>query len=122
MVDTIIKIPVYNTKIRVVITDDFNKFAKLNEISEQDLSVYSAVCFNFFKYKRDFELIVIFKENPKYGEIVHEVFHLTCDTLRNVGCSLTEESEEAYAYLNEYLSKVIQNIVLKDKINNNSNK
>lgn len=34
----------------------------------------------------------------RLGILSHELFHLACDALREVGLKLTDDSEEAYAY------------------------
>lgn len=39
--------------------------------------------------------------------INHEVFHVVHGILRDVGMVLTDESQEAYAYLNGYINKKI---------------
>lgn len=39
------------------------------------------------------------------GALAHETFHATVSILRRVGMSLTEESEEAYAYLNDFITR-----------------
>ena len=35
--------------------------------------------------------------------LLHELFHVVALIMRKIGVKLTEESEEAYAYLNQYL-------------------
>lgn len=114
MVEELIKIPIYNTKIKIVITDDIDKYAKENEIDDRGLKNYQAIVYNFCDFDREFDLIVLFNE-PKHGDIVHEVFHLTCALMRHIGCPLTNESEEAYAYLNEYIDKAIRQVIIKHK-------
>jgi len=49
------------------------------------------------------EVGVIWLED--WGSFVHEVFHATCWVLWGKGIPLVEESEEAYAYLINYLCK-----------------
>ena len=39
--------------------------------------------------------------------IAHEVFHATCSIMDSIGASLTDSSEESYAYLTEYIWKQI---------------
>lgn len=40
-----------------------------------------------------------------YSVLQHEIFHAVSFTLRSVGINLTEDTEEAYAYLIDYLTK-----------------
>lgn len=118
MVDTIIKVPIYNTKIKIVICEDLDKYCKENAIDERGVN-HEAVVYDFVNYDRDFHFIVLFRPNVKSNTIVHECFHLTCGIMRYIGCKLSNNSEESFAYLNEYLYKVIQNIVLKNRIDSN---
>ena len=37
----------------------------------------------------------------------HEIFHCTILILKRIGVSLSDDSEEAYAYLYEYITKMI---------------
>ena len=41
----------------------------------------------------------------EYSFLTHEIFHVTVLLMKSIGASLTDESEEAYAYLNGFLSK-----------------
>jgi hypothetical protein len=47
--------------------------------------------------------IVLRKNHLFVPEIAHEIFHAVCAIMRYVGMTLTEESEEAYAYANDYI-------------------
>lgn len=111
MVDVEFRVPIYGTKIKIVVNEDINKYAKDNDIDENDIN-HRAVVYNFFDYKRTFDLIVLFNINVKSNDIVHEVFHLVCYIMKHVGCKLSDESEEAFAYLNEYLYKKITSIIV----------
>ena len=42
-----------------------------------------------------------------FGVMVHEIFHVTSRIMARVGISHNDATEEAYAYLNEYLYKEI---------------
>lgn len=39
--------------------------------------------------------------------ITHEIFHAVCGILRDIGISLTNESEEIFSYLNDYILEYI---------------
>lgn len=55
--------------------------------------------------------------NPEI--ISHEVFHAIDFLMRRIGCSLSTDSAEAYAYLTEYLiRKIYENKAIKKKILN----
>lgn len=50
------------------------------------------------------------KKKEQTEVLLHELFHLTCHIMQEVGCPMTENQEE-YAYLYEFLFKqVIKNI------------
>ena len=111
MLEKIIKVPIYNVKIKIVICENFEEYCKKNDISEEKLD-YRAVVFDFTKFDRDFHYIVLFQPKVNINTIVHEVFHLTVGVMNYVGNILSDSSEESFAYLNEYLFKIIYNIVI----------
>lgn len=43
----------------------------------------------------------------EYGFLAHEIFHAVTFILNRIGMSLTEQSDEAYAYLIGYITKEI---------------
>ena len=55
-------------------------------------------------YGKDFKHI-----NSEYATISHEIFHAVSHVLRNVGIEHTPDTEEAYAYIIEYLTQEIFN-------------
>jgi hypothetical protein len=114
--DITFKVPIYKTQVRIVVCDDIAKFAKENEIDD-NLGIYYAIVYEFYNYpKVPFDIVLLLPTDFQDGTLVHEVFHITCAILRNVGVSFSNDSEEAYAYLNEYLYKVIKNYIIKNKI------
>jgi len=42
--------------------------------------------------------------------MAHEAFHAACSIMRHVDISLTEETEEAYAYLIGYITEQFQEL------------
>jgi Zn-dependent peptidase ImmA (M78 family) len=38
--------------------------------------------------------------------LVHELFHLTCHIMNDIGCMMDDSNQENYAYLQEYLFKI----------------
>lgn len=58
----------------------------------------------FEVYKKDGKWIsVIWLRNHKFEVLVHECFHAVHWNLQNKGMTLTDSSEEVYAYLLEFL-------------------
>ena len=64
------------------------------------------------------QVILYLKEKPKdingYSLLAHEIFHCVDLVLRKVGISLSDDSDEIYAYCIQYLTKQIY-IALKIK-------
>jgi hypothetical protein len=58
--------------------------------------------------------ILLFKDKPSAGTIAHECFHAITFLFKRLGITLTEGSDEAWAYLLEYLVDQI-NIKIKQK-------
>lgn len=116
MVDVEFRVPIYNTKIKVVVCKDIDFYAKANDIDDRGIN-HRAVVYDFFEYDRTFDLIVLFGIDVKSNDIVHEVFHLVCYIMKHIGCKLSDDSEEAFAYLNEYLYKKITSIIVEGKMN-----
>jgi predicted membrane channel-forming protein YqfA (hemolysin III family) len=51
-------------------------------------------------------------ENPNdYATLQHEIFHCACFVLERVGINYSNETDEAYAYLIEYLTKQIYTLL-----------
>ena len=65
---------------------------------------------------------ILWLRDYKYGDIDslatlnHEIFHVVYQTLWKCGLTLSDESEEAYSYLVEYLTKkILEKIVGSNK-------
>ena len=52
-------------------------------------------------------IFLIWIRNDEPWIIVHEVFHCVQFMMEEIGCKLSEETKEPYAYLAEYLTKKI---------------
>ena len=51
-----------------------------------------------------------------YGTIIHEVFHTTRECFEEIGMGITEETQEAFAYYQEYIFKeVLKALLVKEK-------
>lgn len=53
------------------------------------------------------------KISAEYGTLSHEIFHAAVAIMQSIGVSLSEESEETYAYLIGFLSKKAFEIINK---------
>lgn len=115
MVETIFKIPIYNIKIKLVLCDDIDDYVEKHEIDDRGLK-----CGAIF-YPR-LELMIFTEKYIKSHYISHEAFHITCHCMNTAGNYLTDSSEEAYAYLLQYIHKVlvIKLIELKQLKNGNT--
>jgi hypothetical protein len=49
------------------------------------------------------------------GVMIHEVFHVTRDCFNEIGMDINEETNEAFAYYQEYIFKQILKILLVDE-------
>lgn len=114
MVDITFKVPIYNTKIKLVVNADLDKYCKENEIDDRGINFRAAI-YDFSKYNRDFDLIALFPVDVKSNDIQHEVNHLTFAIFRDISMPISEDSEEAFCYLSEYLYKKITNVIIVER-------
>lgn len=104
------KIPIYGHNVSLIITTDIDKFCQ-----EEGLNCNTDEC-KAIVICIESRIIVIFNSERLHENlIVHESFHITTQVMRLIGCTLTEESEEAYAYLLEWLYKTIRLRIIKFK-------
>lgn len=54
--------------------------------------------------------IIRFKDLSDQGLIAHECFHAVCFIFNKIGITLSKDSDEAYAYLIQYLVNQINNL------------
>jgi hypothetical protein len=111
----IIPIEIYGTELVVSIgqTDDeiFDECKKRWEWDEYRDTVISAVSGqNLATFSSSPKMLIIrFKErNPKDGLIAHESFHAVFRILNSIGLNPSYETEEAYAYLLDYIVNKIK--------------
>lgn len=117
----IIYIPIYEIHIKITYTSNIYKYVLKNNysnFSKKEKKTYNntgACTFDFLiENKFDYSFDAIFNKNNSNEEtIVHETFHITKSILENKGCTLSNTSEEAWAYLISYIYKRIR-IVLID--------
>ena len=53
--------------------------------------------------------------STQYALIAHEMFHVTWMTMRDRGVTLSDDSDEAYAYYVQFLVQCIMQFILKTK-------
>ena len=113
MVTTRFIVPIYDMEVRIVILDegeDFHTvFPKLPKDSVDSDGVAHCLVDDTGRSN-----IIIEREYVDFDTITHEVYHLTLAIINNAGLVQSDDSEEAYAYLNGYLNgQVIKSIVKK---------
>ena len=75
--------------------------------AEFKTDVCASGCASFcFVEKRKQDVGVIWIES--YEQLHHEVFHAVAWIMRDIGMAMTEPSEEAYAYLMDYIVRLIR--------------
>lgn len=70
-----------------------------------DLENYEAIC----TATKDKDLVIRLREKPTsgydYGTLSHEILHATIQIMKWVGMELSDSSEEAYTYLQGYITR-----------------
>lgn len=113
----VVEIELYSTDLLVVIgdVDGAIKWLENKNVSEDDIEFVKSSCVPYsqgttglLSNNAFFIRLLYSPTTPEYkGILVHEVFHATSMLLRSRGMSLVKESEEAYAYLLEFIYKKI---------------
>lgn len=110
------KVQPYGYWVEVVLTDNAKVYCK-EEMYEDLIRCPCALLYDFRQhedYPVDFR-IVMRTDHLTKDTLVHETFHLTARIMRYIGTPLVEDTEEPYAYLQDYLFKVINSIIFKLK-------
>lgn len=116
-----IHIPIYNIFVKITIVDSIGDYCVLKNyigaLKKEEYDGYAAIVWNLFNYKEySYSCDLVFeKRQEKESIIAHECFHLTKMIMESKGCTLTDSSEEAWAYLNEYLYNQIREETIKMK-------
>ncbi|WP_270546562.1 hypothetical protein [Butyricimonas paravirosa] len=111
----IISIDIYQHDILVffgnkeLLINELEKYLEPDQIEEFDTCVQKG---RGHTYMFDTGQLVLYMPNvPKriddFVTLNHEIFHCTILILKRIGVSLSDDSEEAYAYLYEYITKMI---------------
>lgn len=90
-----------------MLTNDLVKFCKRRGY-KGNVEGYTALVQDTTDVKHlKFSYEIVFEGKVTNKIVVHECWHLTVAIMNFAGCTHTDSSEEAYAYLNEYLYDVI---------------
>ena len=102
----IISIDIYQHDILVffgnkeLLINELEKYLEPDQIEEFDTCMFDTG-----------QLVLYMPNVPKriddFVTLNHEIFHCTILILKRIGVSLSDDSEEAYAYLYEYITKMI---------------
>ena len=89
-------------------------------MDNQDFELSYAHAFTV-NYKRHEANMIAFNTKNQFrsvdnGCIAHEIFHAASMLLRSRGIELSEESEEAYAYLIDWMTSIVYKIIKDNKI------
>lgn len=114
-----IKIPIYGISILLVITQETKKYIIEAGIDEEpdtcDAHVYNTMIRDDIPY----DFVTVLKPNRlKENIIAHEAFHLTAQIMRALDTPLIDETEETYAYLLDYIYKIVRHRTVLYKTKN----
>lgn len=107
-----ISLPLYKTDMLVCLGISIDKWAKrygeeFNATLDSRSSSAEACCFRKEPGVSSVCCLWFANRNPPASTIAHEVFHAACTVLWAKGLSLDGSSEEAFAYLIEFLTSEI---------------
>lgn len=95
----ILTVPIYKTKIKITFVDSIENYFQFKNYN-CNININDCEALVYYAQNRDYHLDLIF-ENSGYRDdiLVHELFHIIKYICDNVGIVLSDESEEAWAYL-----------------------
>lgn len=127
MISFEIRVSVYKTDIHVIIGGSNSERRKLmrakgyTDLYTEQLLVRITDHDATAVERQSGDITLFFNESPKKDNfwlsiLTHETLHAACFILRRVGVPLSEESEEAYAYLQQMIfEEILDNIDNYDK-------
>lgn len=105
------EVPIWNRWVTLAVVDDLGEEIRTIFDCEEDLSNKGGMHI----WDEDEDFIIL--EAPLYrGIIAHEIWHCTYSILTNKGLGTTPECEEAYSYLDQYLTEWVYGILKLNKI------
>lgn len=107
-INFLVRIPLYNTSVCFVVSEDVSRTAKfVAHWFDGDCGEWGTEVYGRTLYRKGYASVVWFPHFPKtpkdYGAMAHEVGHAAYVILGRAGVTLTEQSEEAFTYLQEYI-------------------
>lgn len=111
-----LEIPIYKTVLNVLVADSVKQAMKWMRVYDEYPKEFddSNACFHISK--KGHWILAFRQDKLTPGTIAHECFHAVCGIMRSKGVYFCEESEEAYAYLLDYLISEINSICSEDGI------
>lgn len=97
-----VKVPIYNTRLTIVISENLDGVSEKFKLNT-DLSEYSAITID----EKDGSIVVAFSDVNRIKDIVHEVVHIKNYIFRNIHQKLDVDNDEAEAYLTTWLFNYI---------------
>lgn len=118
MVEVFFKIPIYNFKVKLALVESVEDYTK----TSHELGDYRAVVVDTADEKDHSALVIFTNSGIRPNTIAHEAFHIVCLVAKHIGIQLNDSSEEAYAYLLDWLVRqlTINLINLKQIKNGNT--
>lgn len=112
----LLTIPIFNVKLRITVVDNLEMYFKYKKYDKTDIGKFNHIPALVYHHIQDYLLDIIFiKKKYQEGDLIHELVHIVNAIMKYVGIIQCEESEEAFAYLQEYIYLRI-NYVLKNKL------
>lgn len=116
------KVPIYGHIVKVVLCDNLQDYTG-KELQDVNNGVFGGgIVYNFTSnVESPCDFLVIFEENKLSERIIsHEAFHIAVQLLRHIDMPLTRDSEEGYAYLNEWIYMKLRIVTFRLKQNGNT--
>jgi hypothetical protein len=120
-----VSIEVYKTVVNIIIAKDFKKaledlgmyeeFAEPFDSHDKTDEFIKGASAMFFHLSKAGRLVIITPSDVTPGQIAHECFHALCCMMKEKGISLTDSSEEAWAYTLDYLVENTQRLIFGKK-------
>jgi len=114
-----IPVDLYHSKVCFLICKDKEGARKFTEVwFESTCEPFKATAYGTTVFKQGYPTVVWLEHFPKtpsdYGALAHETGHAAFVMLRDLGMGFTDDSEEAFTYLQEYL--VTEFLIHRDKL------
>lgn len=104
------RVPIYHSRVRVIVADDImaeRKRLKKTFGFHEGLDVIGCCSY----VGGEFALFLEAPTGLRRSVVAHEVFHLTYRMAQRHGLRLSDDTNEAYALLNEFLTQEVNKIL-----------